>query len=462
MKRKRLVRSGVVRGAHFRSRNYTSARQRYADNLIFYLRNFNIQCSYYEIPDDLEDCVDSRSYHQNRQIKNLRESYPSIFEPLSATNYVTRTQTLVFLEEIYNREQFESEDNQLFDCFVYYDELDDLYHVEGVPKTKRSIMIGGKISISCDDHFEYEGTIVEVYENGFSFDSKDDIDDECYDIQFLHSRTNTRKQLFSIGKVIQNLGFSFLFPTVKVFKPSFANRNMELGWFSSILNSFQKAAVKNIIHGYARPLPYIVFGPPGTGKTITLVESVCQVAALIEESVILVAAPSNRSADTITERLAPFLSSKNYLRLVSVNYFEKGLVPTSIKHCSVSVKDISQEVLKPFKVIIGTCSTLAGLHFHNLPPDYFSHVFVDEAGRCTEPEIMMPISLVSKESGQVILFGDPLQLGPMILSNLCKSPTANDRLERSFLERLMDLPLYQENGNHHDPHLVTKLIYNYR
>lgn len=48
-------------------------------------------------------------------------------------------------------------------------------------------------------------------------------------------------------------------------------------FFSPLLNENQKLAVRRILSGDCRPLPYVLFGPPGTGKTVTIIEAVLQV-----------------------------------------------------------------------------------------------------------------------------------------------------------------------------------------
>lgn len=48
-----------------------------------------------------------------------------------------------------------------------------------------------------------------------------------------------------------------------------------------MLNENQKLAVRRILSGDCRPLPYILFGPPGTGKTVTIIEAVLQVRMVV-------------------------------------------------------------------------------------------------------------------------------------------------------------------------------------
>lgn len=71
---------------------------------------------------------------------------------------------------------------------------------------------------------------------------------------------------------------------------------------------------------------------------------------------------------------------------------------------------------------------------------------------------------VTLRSSQIVLAGDPMQLGPVLRSKMA----AELGLQQSLLERLIKLPLYERNetkyADHgcYDPLLVTKLVENYR
>lgn len=73
----------------------------------------------------------------------------------------------------------------------------------------------------------------------------------------------------------------------------------EMNYFNKCLNGRQKKAVHRILCAHGRPIPYILFGPPGTGKSVTVVESILQVFKRIKCSRILACAPSNSAADLI-------------------------------------------------------------------------------------------------------------------------------------------------------------------
>jgi len=54
--------------------------------------------------------------------------------------------------------------------------------------------------------------------------------------------------------------------------------NLKIDLFDKSLtgNNEQLQAIRNIMDGTAHPYPFILFGPPGTGKTVTIVESIKQ------------------------------------------------------------------------------------------------------------------------------------------------------------------------------------------
>ncbi len=60
----------------------------------------------------------------------------------------------------------------------------------------------------------------------------------------------------------------------------------------------------------------------------------------------------------------------------------------------------------------------------DFPRDHFTHIFIDEAGHAIEPEAIISVGSLlnpkNKKGGQLVLAGDPKQLGPVLRSPLAK------------------------------------------
>ncbi|KAG8978724.1 hypothetical protein FRC05_009997 [Tulasnella sp. 425] len=189
-------------------------------------------------------------------------------------------------------------------------------------------------------------------------------------------------------------------------------------------------------------IPFIIFGPPGTGKTVTLVESILQVLGHAPASMILVCAPSNNAADIIAGRLRNFLYPQQLFRLNAPSRAKdlpRGLESYSLRYDDGSFMVPPLMVLMQYRIVVSTCASSSLLHGVGVPHGHFTHIFVDEAGQASEPEVMIPIKLNASLKTTIVLAGDPKQLGPVI-----RSPVAQQLgLSRSYLERLMALPMYE-------------------
>jgi helicase MOV-10 len=160
-------------------------------------------------------------------------------------------------------------------------------------------------------------------------------------------------------------------------------------------------------------------------------------------TIILASAPSNAAADIIASRLKDHLTPDQLFRLYAPSYrgnVPPGLAPYTFKKNNIySVHELDK--MASFRVIITTC--LSGC----VPPGigllrgHFTHIFIDEAGQASEPECLVAITNVLGDATNVILSGDPCQLGPII-----QSPIAVEYgLGVSFLERLMQGGMYDEH-----------------
>eukprot|EP01062_Namystynia_karyoxenos_P074485 TRINITY_DN713_c0_g1_i3.p1 TRINITY_DN713_c0_g1~~TRINITY_DN713_c0_g1_i3.p1 ORF type:complete len:1403 (+),score=380.74 TRINITY_DN713_c0_g1_i3:95-4210(+) len=198
------------------------------------------------------------------------------------------------------------------------------------------------------------------------------------------------------------------------------------------LNRRQRAAVEQI--GGMQPGQLrIVFGPPGTGKTVTLVSAIQRVLDHPGARV-LCACPSNTAADVVAERLSTLLTPLELYRCYAASRDQSdcpaALVPYSTPNPGGGYSMHDLRTLARFRVIIATCSMSFCMYSLGLPQTHFSHVFVDEAGQATEPDSVVPLAVAP--SAAVVLAGDPRQLGPVV-----RSPVAlRFGLGRSMLGRL--------------------------
>lgn len=79
------------------------------------------------------------------------------------------------------------------------------------------------------------------------------------------------------------------------------------------LNFEQKNAVSVIVNDPIRPV--MLHGPPGTGKTATVVEAILQVLRAKSYAKVLVCTPSNNAADLVASLLMPHMEIGELMRL---------------------------------------------------------------------------------------------------------------------------------------------------
>uniref|UniRef100_A0A671X225 RNA helicase n=1 Tax=Sparus aurata TaxID=8175 RepID=A0A671X225_SPAAU len=247
--------------------------------------------------------------------------------------------------------------------------------------------------------------------------------------------------------------------------------SVKLGFSSELFDSKlernpeQYRAVQHIVAGSSKPAPYLVFGPPGTGKTVTVVEAIKQIEKNQASCHILACAPSNSAADLLCKKILDHVDEHKVFRMYASSR-DPNLVPEEFKtrKCSNLVGECyefpAKEKLMQYRIMVTTLLTAGRLVTGDIPEGHFTHIFVDEAGHAVETECLVPLAgLLCAESGQVVLAGDPKQLGPIL-----RSPFAiKFGMGVSLLERMMnDFPLYQKNEDEYNNCFVTKLLHNYR
>jgi DNA polymerase alpha-associated DNA helicase A len=235
----------------------------------------------------------------------------------------------------------------------------------------------------------------------------------------------------------------------------------KLEWNDPSLNDSQQEAIRFAI---ASREVALIHGPPGTGKTHTLIELILQL--LKQQLRLLVCGPSNISVDNIVERLAshkvPMVRLGHPARLLPSVLNHSLDVLTRTSEAAALVQDVRKEMddkqssirktrnakerrqiyteLKELRqeyrerekgcvnnLVTGSKVVLATLHgaggFH-LKGQEFDVVIVDEASQALEAQCWVPLLWV--KASKLVLAGDHLQLPPTIKSlNSKQSKAAN-------------------------------------
>ena len=244
-------------------------------------------------------------------------------------------------------------------------------------------------------------------------------------------------------------------------------------WPIQHLNESQQKAVLEMM---AAKDVFVIHGPPGTGKTTTLVAAIK--TALLYMPQVLVCAPSNAAADLLTEKLAEakvkvlrvgnparisdeILSytldyqisntgdAKEIKRLRKLAHELKSMAYKYKKYYDRSDREQKQLMIKEAKSILSQIAnmekyvvdgakettqafvtTLVGSAAHILRGKHFEMVLIDEAGQALEPACWIPIAKADK----VVFAGDHCQLPPTVKSK----EAARSGLETTLMEKVLD------------------------
>lgn len=252
----------------------------------------------------------------------------------------------------------------------------------------------------------------------------------------------------------------------------FSFEPMKFPW----LNPTQERAVNEVL--WAKDVA-IVHGPPGTGKTTTLVEAINE--TLMRESQVLVCAQSNMAVDWISEKLVDrginvlrignptrvndkmlgftyerrFESHADYPQLWAIrkairelrknrkkgseNYHQK-MDRLKSRAAEIELR-INAELFGEARVI---ACTLVGSAHHLLEGMKFGTLFIDEAAQALEAACWIPM----RRASRVILAGDHCQLPPTVKS----IATLRAGLGKTLMERIAE----------NKPEVVTLLKIQYR
>ena len=319
--------------------------------------------------------------------------------------------------------------------------------VPGLAESRPSVLRGDSILItntgtSDKNAIVYTGVAWKteldyVYMNMHNKFQNQFIQNQHFDIVFTFSKVLYRHFLQGLEKSNEISGLIYfpIFTPISSRKPRFDRilTPVSLVYRNRELNERQKVAVCGMLNGSTRPAPYILYGPPGTGKTVTLIETILQFHRLKPAIKILICAPSNTAADIFIQRLnrASILPSE----MIRVNAYgrDRSSTPSDVlQFCTESddangFKMPSLYDLQNKSIIVATCATAAKLYNIGMTTGHFDVIIIDEVGQAWEPQVvacvgcfMRPSSDVKSQDQQLIIAGDPKQLGPVVRSSIAR------------------------------------------
>lgn len=133
-----------------------------------------------------------------------------------------------------------------------------------------------------------------------------------YEKTYVSFFSSNKFQLYSLRNAINNCQMSGKFQDLDTYLKldrTYSSNELSYNASYAALNFFQKQAVKKVF----QRLPTFVHGPPGTVKTLTLVETVYKLHESYPEANILITATSNTACNTIVEKLLKYPELKNVL-----------------------------------------------------------------------------------------------------------------------------------------------------
>ncbi|KAJ4518893.1 hypothetical protein HRR78_001128 [Exophiala dermatitidis] len=247
----------------------------------------------------------------------------------------------------------------------------------------------------------------------------------------------------------------------------------DIVFHDATLNDSQQDAVRFAL---SSPEIALIHGPPGTGKTYTLIELILQF--LKQGQRVLVCGPSNISVDNIVERLAltapnvPIVRLGHPARLLPSVLNHSLEILTRTSEAAEIVSDVRKEMdekqasirktrngrerraiyadlkelRKEYREREGRCidglvkgskvvlSTLHGAGSHQLRNEQFDVLVIDEASQAMEPHCWIPLVFGGNGIKKLVLAGDHLQLPPTVKSADNKDNKADKKAKIKSLE----------------------------